>query len=603
MIGARRLPRLLAAVLCAAAPCVQAAAEGAGPPTPAELCGYRCTPGYRETIDYIGTLTKLSPDLKLFFYGESASGYPLPAVVAAKGKLADPENARAAGRPVILIFSGIHAGEIAGKDASLILLREIATGKRADLLDKLVVIVAPIYNVDGHERVSPNNRLAQDGPVEGMGFRTNGRGLDLNRDFLKMESPETEALVGKLYRAWRPQVVLDCHVTDGMDFQYDMTYFAGEGLNAPRPLRAYVGRLKKAIGAGLAGAGYKSAPFWDLTDPADPGKGVTTFVSSPRFSTSYFETRNSVSLLAEAHAHKPFERRVGATLAMIHAILDEAAADPGALLEAVAGAAAETVKRAGSGYAFTLSSESNGEAEMVDYLGYTHVEKISEVTGDTRVVWTKEPVTWKVPLYAAQRPVRQARLPRGYLLDRAYGHLARKAYLHGLRVERTLADADVEVETYRIGKMTRAEASFQGHHNATAEGKLARETRRIPAGTYWIPLGQPDAAIAVWMFEPESPDGLLSWNYFDNVLERKMVVEKHVLESMAAAALEDPSVRREYEAALATDSGLAGDPNARLWWFYERSPYFDSQVGLFPVFRVDGDLGTPTAAWSPQDAR
>src|SRR5262249_34138608 len=156
---------------------------------------------------------------------------------AARERRFDAAAASESGLPVVLIFSGIHAGEIDGKDASLALLRDIVTGKRASLLDRMIPLGVPIYNVDGPERVSPNNRMAQDGPVQGMGLRTNERGLDLNRDFAKMESPETAALVGKLFREWRPHVVVDCHVTDGMDFQYEMTYFAGESPDAPAPLR------------------------------------------------------------------------------------------------------------------------------------------------------------------------------------------------------------------------------------------------------------------------------------------------------------------------------------------------------------------------------
>jgi len=215
------------------------------------------------------------------------------------------------------------------------------------------------------------------------------------------------------------------------------------------------------------------------------------------------------------------------------------------------------------------------------------------------VVWSHTPATWRVPLFGTFEPRRRVSVPRGYLLSRAYGPVAEKAYLHGLKVERTLADADLDVEVYRATEMTWEDRSYQGHHGATAKGAFAAERRHVPAGTYWIPLDQPDAAIAIWMFEPESPDGLLHWNYFDNILERKMVVEHHVVERMAAEMLKDPAVRAEYERNLASDPMMNGDPNRRLMWFYEHSPFFDREVGVYPIFRVTGELGVPTAAWRP----
>jgi hypothetical protein len=535
----------------------------------------------------------------LSYFGESSEGYPIPLVVAAKDRRFDAASARASGLPVVLVLNGIHAGEIDGKDASLALLRDIVSGERAALLDRLILLVVPIYNVDGHERFGPESRLVQNGPEEGMGFRTTGRGLDLNRDFVKIESPETAALVGTLFRAWRPHLVVDCHVTDGMDFQYVMTHYAGEGPNAPEPLRRYVSRIQDAIDAGLAASGHLSAPFGDLDDPADPDKGVTLWAASPRYSTSYFEARNRVSLLAEAHAYKPFGARVAATFGMLRAILEHVAADPAALLEAVRESEAATVRRAGSGYAFTLEAGTSKKADLVDYLGWAFTVATSEVTGRPRVVWSREPATWRVPLFADFVPRRQVTVPRGYLIARAYGHVAEKAFLHGLRVERTLEEADLDVEVFRASGMAWEEEPYQGHRAAKASGRAAVERRRFPAGTWWIPLDQPDAAVAVWMLEPESPDGLLYWNYFDNILETKKVVENHVVEAMAAEALKDPEVRAAYAAALEADPALKGDPQRRLMWFYERSRFFDREVGVYPVFRAARDPGVRTAPWEP----
>lgn len=600
-------PACMAICLLLAQPAAAAAATppgGAGDPvTPAEACDYRCTPTYRETIDYIGKLIRLSPDLRLGWFGESAEGYPLPVVVAARGRTADPERAREAGLPVVLIFSGIHAGEIDGKDASLVLLRDIATGGRASVLEKMVLLVVPIYNVDGHEKVGPHHRLAQNGPVEGMGLRTNGRGLDLNRDFMKMESPETVGLVGQLFRRWRPEVVVDCHVTDGMDFQYVMTHFAGESLNSPPSLAGYVTRMKKVIDDGVRGAGYPSGSFFSFVNLADPSSGLREWVPTPRFSTAYFEAHNRVSILAETHAHKPYLDRVGATLAMLRAIVDEVARDPEAVTAAVRRAEEETMRRAGAGASIALTMETTDESMPTEIETWEHRVVKSEVTGNDLVLWDRsKPVVHTVPFFGKLRATAEVALPRGYLLSRAYGHLAEKAWLHGLSIGRTLEDAEIEVEVDRVTKLAWDETSFQGHHAASAELRRAVERRSVPAGTYWITAGQPGARVAAFLFEARSPDGLLAWNFFDNVLEQKMVATDDQVENLAARMLEEPAVREAWEAALAADPAMREDPSNRLRWFYEQSPYFDAEVGVYPVYRVTGELGVRTAAWEPDRA-
>ena len=598
-----------ALILSCAGPAPTPAAPGGAPAspapagdlaTPAEICRYRCTPPYAETLDYIRRLQEASPLVRLSFFGESCEGYRIPLVVAARKERFSPEQARASGLPIVLIVNGIHAGEIDGKDASLALLRDIVTGKRDDLLDRMVLLVVPIYNVDGHERVSPDNRLAQNGPVEGMGFRANGRGLDLNRDFTKMEAPETAALVGRLFREWRPHLVLDNHVTDGIDFQYEMTYFAGEGLNAPAPLLRYVSRVMEAIGKGLAATGHKAARWGDLIDDADPNQGAELWAGQPRYSTGYFEARNRVSLLSETHAYKPFDLRVAATFEMIRAILDHVAADPASLLTAVSDSEAAAARRPTEGFRLTLDAERSKESRPIDYEGWAFRVLTSEVTGERRVIWdTRSPATWRIPLFARFVPTLQAKVARGYLLSRAYAPIAEKAFLHGLRVERTTREAEIDAEVFRVSSMKWEDGSYQGHHEATAEGSYTVEKRAIPPGTYWIPLDQPDAAIAVWLLEPESPDGLLHWNFFDNVLEQKKIVEDHVAERIAADALEDPNVRAEYQRALAADPMMRENSKRRLLWFYRRSRFNDSEVGVYPAFRVTGELGVPTEPWSP----
>ena len=210
-----------------------AGAEAAGSAawqTPAERSGFQSTPSYDETIAFLRRLEARSPALRLGFYGNSGEGRPLPFVVVSREGAFTPQAAQAQDKPIVMIVAGIHAGEIDGKDALLMILRDIALGEASELLDAATLLVVPIYNVDGHERVSPFNRPNQDGPRQGMGFRTTASGLDLNRDHVKLESPEARALVG-LFNAWRPHLHVDTHVTDGVDLEWTLTFVLAE---APR---------------------------------------------------------------------------------------------------------------------------------------------------------------------------------------------------------------------------------------------------------------------------------------------------------------------------------------------------------------------------------
>src|SRR5262249_18740669 len=160
---------------------------------------------YDETMAFLRKLAARMPEMHLDVYGTSPQGRPMPYVVVSKERAFTAEQARAAGKPVVMIQNGIHAGEIEGKDACLMILRDLALGRHREILDAMTLVVIPIYNVDGHERVSPFNRPNQDGPRAGMGFRATASGFDLNRDYIKLSSVEARAMVS-LIDAWRPHL-------------------------------------------------------------------------------------------------------------------------------------------------------------------------------------------------------------------------------------------------------------------------------------------------------------------------------------------------------------------------------------------------------------
>ena len=291
--------------------------------TPAERADFQATPSYDETIAFLRRLEAQLPEMKLEFYGTSAAGRPLPLVILSAERAFTPAAAQALAKPVVLIQNGIHAGEIDGKDAALMLLRDIALGGRRDLLAASTLLLVPIFNVDGHERISPYNRPNQDGPVLGMGFRTTADGHDLNRDYLKLVTPEARQMV-QLIHLWQPHLFVDTHVTDGVDLDWVITWAIPEAPLLAPPVDGWLQRNFPPVLAAVEAAGHRQGPYVSLVDSLDPTRGFESLVFEPRYSTGYLPLRHRPVVLLESHSHKPYRARVLATRDFLAALVIQA---------------------------------------------------------------------------------------------------------------------------------------------------------------------------------------------------------------------------------------------------------------------------------------
>jgi hypothetical protein len=571
----------------------------AEPQTHAEASNFEATSTYDETIDFLKRLQTRFPEMYLGFYGSSGQGRPLPFVVVSKEKTFVGRRAQKLAKPIVMIQNGIHAGEIDGKDASLMILRDMAAGKHREILDAMTLVIVPIYNVDGHERISPYNRPNQDGPRQGMGFRTTATGLDLNRDHLKIASVEARSLVA-LIGAWRPHLHVDDHVTDGVDHDWVLTWSWAEAPQMPAPVDAWLRAHMPAVAAATAKAGHKNGPYVDLIDGNDPAKGFSSRAGSPRFSSGYFPLRNRPSILVEMHSYKPYKQRVLANRDFLLALLAEVARDPGSLTRAVAAAEAATVA-AGKPDAppseIVVSFEDSDEMEPIRFPVYASEMKTSVVSGQPLLVYRRGEVREvEVPWFHKVKIARTVARPRGYLVLPGWPQIEDRLRGHGLRVERLLQPAEIEVETLRVSQPQAAASSYQGLTRVSVTAARAKERRSIPAGTLWVPADQPDFEVAVQLLEPEAPDSLLSWGLLSSVFESKEYIDPRVLEGLAAEMLKDPKTAAEWQAAL-QDEKLAADARARYLWWYHRTPYWDETVGLLPYFRVLQAPGFSTRPW------
>jgi hypothetical protein len=570
--------------------------------TRAEASNFEATSGGDETLDFLRKLQAHFPEMYIGFYGSSGEGRAMPFVVISREKAFTARAAIKVDKPIVLIQNGIHAGEIDGKDASLMILRDLALGRHPEVLDRLTLVVLPVYNVDGHERVSPYNRPNQNGPAQGMGFRTTTNGLDLNRDYLKLASEEARALVS-LVNAWRPHLHVDDHVTDGIDMDWVLTYTWAEAPQAPAPVDAWLRAHMPAVLAATRKAGHKVGPYVDLVERNDPSKGFSSWVGQPRYSTGYFPLRNRPSILVENHSYKPYKDRVLANRDFLWALLDEVARDPDALNHAVEEAEAAEVAR---GRADAPPSEiavdieqsddpkDTGRARLPVYAGET---KTSVITGQPILLFRRGDLQEiEVPWIHKPKVVRSLPRPRGYLVLPGWPQIEQRLRGQGLRVEKLAKGAEIEAETMRLSDPKPAPAPYQGLTRVTAKVERTAGRRAVPAGSLWIPADQPDFELAVQLLEPEAPDSLLSWGLLSSLFEGKEYIDPRVLEGLAAEMLKDPKTAAEWATAL-KDEKFAADGNARYQWWYRRTPYWDERVGLLPYFRVMKAPSLDTRPW------
>jgi hypothetical protein len=544
------------------------------------------TPRYEETVRWCRALAVAEDQVAYTTFGISPEGRDLPLLIWDPAGLADPQACHAAGRVILLVQACIHAGESSGKDAGMAWIRDLCLAG-PDAPAGVTVLFIPIFNVDGHERFGPYNRINQDGPRE-MGWRTTAQNLNLNRDFLKADAPEMRAWL-RLWNTWRPHMLVDTHATNGADYQYPVTYGLELHGNLDPGLTAWTADYLARLEAGLGAQGIPIAPYVTFRRWHDPRSGLRQWVAGPRYSQGYAAVRNRPGLLVETHMLKPYPVRVAATRAILELTLAHLA-DHRAALRALADAAdARTASLAGRGEPVPLDFATGPDSVMVDFLGVRYEQVTSELSGGEYFVYhADEPETLRVPFFDQPVVTAAASLPAAYLVPPAWTAVLERLRWHAIRFDRLAAPAEVTVRGWRLEDVRWADRPYEGRHRVEFTAVPGDEVRTFPAGTAVVTTDQPGARVIAHALEPAAPDALLRWGFFDAVLTRVEYVESYVIERMMAEMVrDDPDLRAEFEAARAADADLAGDPWAIRQWFYRRTPYHDSRAFVYPVARID----------------
>ncbi len=561
--------------------------------TPWEAGGGNRTPRHAETVAFCQELAAAYPgQLRYSTFGVSPEGRDLPLLVADAAGRFDPPAARPApDRAVVMIQACIHAGESCGKDAGLLLLRDLL--RDGGLPADVTILFLPIFNADGHERFTPYGRVNQNGPEE-MGWRTTARNLNLNRDYLKADAPEMRAWL-RLWTAWLPDLLIDTHATDGADYQYVLTYILELGGNLDAGLAAWNRGLLAAIEPRLAARGIPIAPYVNFVNWHDPRSGLEGSVTSPRFSQGYAALQNRPALLIEAHMLKPYPVRVRATAAMLHETIAYVQRDRGRLTTLVREADATAAGAGLRATPFPLTWRATGRAEPFTFLGVAYEEVASDLSGGRYFRYhPDQPETFTVDWRREFVPEHTVDLPEAYLVPPAWDDVIARLEAHGVVVRRLHAPVELTVRSYRFRDVAWQAQPYEGRHPLTYTVEPVTQRRVFPAGTAVVDLAQRAARVAAHALEPQAPDAFVRWGFFDPVFSQVEYVENYVIEPvMQAMVAAEPALRDSLAAAAAADSNLAHSPDAIRRWFYARTPYFDQRLNLYPIGLLD-DRGALT---------
>lgn len=561
--------------------------------TKAERTNWKQTSDHDETLRLCRMLEVGSRWVKVESFGRSGQGRDLPLVIVSKDRAFTPEAARATGKPVVLIQNGIHAGEIEGKDAALMLVRDLTVLKKhEELLDSVIVLVVPMLSPDGLERRSRYNRINQNGPDE-MGWRHTATGLNLNRDYGKLDSPELQGLIGKVYTQWWPELLVDDHTTDGADYRYDVTYAVNHGAGVPTALDRWLSEaIEKNVMTSLADKGHVVAPYLDFRQGGDPRSGIEYGNAPLRFSTGYAPSQSRAGLLVETHMLKPYGSRVKATYDLLLSLLEELHARPRALVDAVRAAEAEAVTRATQRDAIArlqvLTTTVSDKGVPFAWKGVATRWEKSDVTGALVPRYSSTPWDTTVMLYRQTIAQSSVRLPAGgYVVPQEWTDVIDRLTWHGLRLRRISRAWSDSVEMLRVTQSTLG-PTYEGRTGVqVAAVRTERQWRTFRAGDVWVPLDQRGGPLAVQLLEAQSPDGFLAWGFFNTIFQRKEYGADYVMEPLARYMMSrDPALAAEFRAKVAADTAFARNPDARTDWFYRRSPWADPEQDLHPIARL-----------------
>ena len=549
-----------------------------------EKSKYLSTCSYDETINYFNQLAEKSEYAKMVPIGESPQGRILYAIIINKDKSFEPVDITIRKKPVVLIQNGIHSGEIEGKDASMLLLKEILITKEKEyLIENLTLLVIPVFNVDGHERKSPYNRINQNGPTE-MGWRTTAQNLNLNRDYTKADAPEMKAFL-RLYSNWLPDLYIDNHTTDGIDYQYTITYGIETHQNVDSEISNWISNeFIPTITKDVESDNYLIAPYVGIKD-RDINKGIIDWVSGPRFSHGYAAAQNRVGLLIETHMLKPYKDRVFSTKSMLESALKIVNNDAEILLNINRQADISRIaKYHFNKEPFPIDFKTTENNVDFNWKGIEYEMKESKAAGTSIPYYNGKHFSKIIPYYNDVVIEKSLIVPDFYVVPKEYKQLIEIMNLHGIEYE-VLPEKNMTLVKTVFSNIRFPKNSYEGRFRPSFDIETKTENVKVNKGDYLVTTNQREISLIVELMEPECDDSFIKWGMMNSIFERKEYFEMYLLDSLANKMLEEnESLRNQFNEKL-KDEDFANNPYMRLYFFYEHTPYFDEKLNVYPIMK------------------
>lgn len=555
--------------------------------TPFELSNKKETTTYTEAIRFYEGLAKTFPQqAKLFTYGSTDFGKPLHLLVLSKKGVFDPQTLRKNNKRIFLINNGIHPGEPEGIDASMMLARDLLKGNK--LPEDVVICIIPVYNIDGSHNRSGTSRANQNGPVA-YGFRGNGKNYDLNRDFIKTDSKNSQAFQ-QIFNTWQPEIFVDTHTSNGADYQYTMTLIPTQKDKLNPVLSAYLTKtMVPDLYSQMKGKGYELIPYVNSINET-PDAGITGYIESPRYSTGYAALHNAIGFMPETHMLKSFDKRVESTYKLLQTYIDIIVRDAKVIGENKRKADAFTAAQK----EFPLDWKLNRSVyDSIDFKGYAGKKKPSEVSGVDRLYYDRnDPYTKKIKYWDQFEPSLTVSKPIAYVIPKAWDRVISLLKLNNVKMQQLTADAKLNLEMYYIGDMKTGTRPYEGHyqHSAVVLNPTQQDVQ-FYAGDYVVYVNQPTNRYIVETLEPQAIDSFFNWNFFDSVLGQKEGYSSYVFEDTAAELLKkDPALKQKLEAEKAKKPELAKSGRMQLDFVYKNSDYYEKTYMRYPIGRLKQDL-------------
>lgn len=489
--------------------------------TTAEQSNYEETSTYVEVMDFVGKLQQQSSYIMVETIATSTEGRDIPLMIIANPLPENIKDLKSDKRVVVYIQGNIHAGEVEGKEATQMLARDLLKNPNSDILKNVVVLINPILNPDGNEKFSTENRTNQNGP-KSVGVRHNGQMLDLNRDAMKLETPEISGLITNVLNKWDPAILVDCHTTNGSYHEEPVTFVWQMNPNGDRSLINFMrDEMMPTVHRTLWDKYDVDNIFYgEFIDRLDYSKGWISYAAEPRFLVNYVGLRNRLAILNENYVYADFETRVHGCYKLLQSILDYASEHKVEINDLLETADQKSINR--------FENQAVADSFAIKYQGKPTPEKITikAIEADTipgmRGYWrfkqSDRKVTMTVPYIADYFPSESVKIPYAYLLITADPAIADLLKKHGIEVKQLSENITLEAEEFKISKLKARERLFQGHYFNTAEGEFITKTKEFPAGTYIVKTAQPLGNLAAYLLEAQSDDGMLKWNFFDRYL-------------------------------------------------------------------------------------